>query len=303
MVTAPVVHQAPPMVPEPPSPPRTRAAEELQAAADRHGWMHTIDLGDGVVTKGRGAHWHGPETFPDMADLTVLDIGAWDGFYSFLAERQGARRVVALDHYAWGVNVHARNDYWAECRERGILPDHGRDLTDFWEPDLPGRCAFRFAHQALASKVEERVGDFASLDLASLGTFDVVLLLGVLYHLRDPLGYLTRVRAVTAEVAVIETEAVRLEGHEEASLLQFHPGEELRGDFGNWFVPTLRGLHGLCRAAGFTSVTTIVGPPEAPAPPGETRVGRMRRRIAGLPPPGRPAPPSVNYRAVVHAYP
>ena len=287
-----------------PKPPQdaVKAAEDLQARADAHGWMHTIDLGNGVVTKGHGVHWHGPETFPNFAGRSVLDIGAWDGYYSFLAERHGASRVVALDHYAWGVDVNARNDYWAECLATGTLPDHSRDLTDFWAPELPGRCAFRFAREVLGSNVEETVGDFATMDVGSLGVFDIVLFLGVLYHLRDPLGCMERVRAVTSDVAVIETEAVHLEGHDDASLLQLHAGNELRGDFGNWYVPTIQGLHSLCRAAGFSSVRTIVGPPSAPPLEPESLSERMRRRVAGVPRREHPSPPSANYRAVVHAF-
>ena len=34
---------------------------------------------------------------PDLRDKTVLDIGAWDGWFSFQAERCGAKRVVALE--------------------------------------------------------------------------------------------------------------------------------------------------------------------------------------------------------------
>jgi tRNA (mo5U34)-methyltransferase len=276
--------------------------EELQAQADALGWMHTIELGNGVVTKGQGVHWHGPETFPEFEGRTVLDIGAWDGFYSFLAERHGATRVVALDHYAWGVNGNARNEYWAQCLARGTLPDHSRDLTDFWEPSLPGRRAFQFAREVLGSKVEDVVGDFTTMDIGALGVFDVVLFLGVLYHLKDPLGCLERVRAVTSEVAVIETEAVQLMGHDQASLLQFHAGNELRGDFGNWYVPTIQALHELCRAAGFSSVRTIVAPPGAPPLEAESLSKRMRRRVAGLPRSERSLPPSANYRAVVHAF-
>jgi tRNA (mo5U34)-methyltransferase len=264
--------------------------------------MHTIDLGNGVVTKGRGVHWHGSETFPEFKGRSVLDIGAWDGYYSFLAEREGASRVVALDHYAWGVDANARNAYWAECMAAGTLPDHVRDVTDFWRPELPGREAFRFASGILASNVEEVVGDFTTMDVGSLGMFDVVLLLGVLYHLKEPLTCLERVRSVTSRVAVIETEAVHLQGHDEASLLQFHAGDELRGDFGNWFVPTIVGLHDLCRAAGFSSVRTIVGPPDGPPVKAESRSERFRRRIAGVPRYESGSPPSVNYRAVVHAF-
>ena len=89
------------------APPSTKAAynkAQLEEMAESVGWWwHSIDLGHGVVTKGYKA----PETLqyeleslrlPDLRDKTVLDIGAHDGFFSFEAERHGARRVVALDH-------------------------------------------------------------------------------------------------------------------------------------------------------------------------------------------------------------
>ena len=92
---------------------------DLQAQADALHWYHTIDLGNGVVTKGDSAQDEGTGILPDVAGRSVLDIGAWDGKYSFLAERAGAARVVALDHYAWGVDFAARGAYWAECIRRG----------------------------------------------------------------------------------------------------------------------------------------------------------------------------------------
>ena len=277
--------------------------EELQARTDEHIWFHTIDLGQGVVTKGLGGHWHGPDTFPDFAGRSVLDIGAWDGYYSFLAERNGADRVVALDHYAWGVDFGARDAYWKECIAQGALPDHARDLVDFWAPELPGRRGFEFAASVLQSKVVPVLADFATMDLAALGLFDVVLYLGVLYHMKEPLTCLERVRAVTREIAVIETEAVHLEGLEGSSLVQFHAGDALRADFGNWYVPTIEALHSWCRAAGFSSVRTVVGPPAGPPIESESRRDRLGRRISGLPPRTTLSAPSANYRAVVHAFP
>ncbi len=88
---------------------------ELQAQADAFGWYHTIDLGNGVVTKGISVQETSAGVIPDVAGKSVLDIGAWDGKFSFLAEQHGASRVVALDHYAWGVDFVARGAYWEEC--------------------------------------------------------------------------------------------------------------------------------------------------------------------------------------------
>jgi tRNA (mo5U34)-methyltransferase len=99
--------------------------------------------------------------------------------------------------------------------------------------------------------VEPYVGNFAEVDLGDLGAFDVVLYLGVLYHMKEPLAALERLRRVTKEVAVVETEAVWMRHHEHEALVAFYPGDELSGDFGNWYAPNERGLHALCRAAGF----------------------------------------------------
>ncbi|HEX4433908.1 MAG TPA: DUF1698 domain-containing protein, partial [Acidimicrobiales bacterium] len=182
----------------------------------------------------------------------------------------------------------------------GTLPDQSRDETDFWQPDLPGRRGFELAAAALGSKVEPLVADFQTVDLDEVGQFDVVLYLGVLYHMKEPLTCLERVRRVTKEVAVIETEALHLEGMDHEALLQFHAGSSLRTDFGNWYVPTIEALHNLCRAAGFSQVRTVIGPPAAPAAPTASLQVKIGRRLAGVAP-AAPSAPTANYRAVVHA--
>ena len=268
----------------------------LQAEADSLAWYHTIDLGHGVATKGQSvmAEMLTDAQLPDFRGRSVLDIGAWDGYYSFLAERRGASRVVALDHYAWGVDFTARSRYWNECFERGVLPDQSRDTTDFWRADLPGRRGFDFAHRVLASRVEPVVGDFTSVDLATLGTFDIVLYLGVLYHMKEPLTCVERLRAVTNQVAVIETVAAQCPGNRGRSLLELHSGGDLNADFGNWYVPTVEALGSLARASGFTRVEVLRGPPAL------RMRGRVARRLRLVP--SHPDPAAANYRAVIHAF-
>jgi len=246
--------------------------QDLQAEVDSFAWFHSIDLGDGVVTRGLSELQLREDQLPGFAGKSVLDIGAWDGYYSFLAERNGASRVVALDHYAWGVDIEARDAYWRKCAEEGVLPHHERDATDFWRADLPGRRGFELASRALNSQVEPIVADFTTADLGPLGTYDVVLYLGVLYHMKEPLTCLERVRAVTNSVAVIETEAVHLNGLDHESLLQFHAGGDVQTDFGNWFIPTIEALKGLCRRRGS---------PESRWWPGRRRRCRPRRLGVG----------------------
>jgi tRNA (mo5U34)-methyltransferase len=169
---------------------------------------------------------------------------------------------------------------------------------------MPGRRGFDLAREALGSRVEPVVGDFMQLAPEELGPFDVVLFLGVLYHVREPLSALERIRALTTEVAVIETEAVRGLGLGRVRLLEFHPGGELGGDHTNWFVPTESALHALCRAAGFRRVETRLGPPAGArrfAADARTALDRVRGgRRPTDPPPGRALP---RYRIAVHAFP
>jgi len=267
--------------------------DDLRNRVQALGWFHSIDLGNGVVTPGLGvADYLTSGELPDFEDRTVLDIGAWDGYYSFLAERHGASHVTALDHYVWGVNLGQRQAYWAECASRGELPDHSRDTVEFWDPTLPGQRGFQFAKEVLDSKVEPVVADFMSVDLEALGTFDIVLYLGVLYHMKEPLTALERLRHVTREVAVVETEAINVVGYEDHELVRFLAGNEVNLDFGNWYVPSLPALRAMCRAAGFARVETVRGPPGV-----ETR--RTQHIVNSL---RRPDQSVNSYRAVVQAF-
>ena len=238
---------------------------QLEEMAESVGWWHSIDLGHGVVTKGfKGPpeiHQYELESLrlPDLRDKTVLDIGAHDGFFSFEAERHEARRVVALDHCAWFLDIQKYGQYWAECKERGVVPLPGPE-TPNWQPDkLPGKRGYDTAHKALGSKVETVVGDFMTMDLEPLGTFDVVLFLGVLYHMENPLGSLRRVASLSNDVAIIETHAIVVPGYEHLDLCEFYSSNQLGGDVSNWWGPNLKALEGMCRAAGFARVEVVRG--------------------------------------------
>ena len=58
--------------------------QQLIDQVDAINWYHSIDLGNGVVTKGidNSANKLSRLKFPESFDgLSVLDIGAWDGFF------------------------------------------------------------------------------------------------------------------------------------------------------------------------------------------------------------------------------
>ena len=268
-------------------------------------WYHSIDLGGGLVTPGNPVDARmSNEGLPDVRGKSVLDIGAWDGFWSFEAERRGAGRVVAMDHYAWCVDFAERLGYWERCERNGETPDYRLDFTEFWRPEeMPGRAGFELAHRALGSSVEPVRADFMTVDPESVGSFEVVMFLGVLYHVREPLSALERVYGLTSDVAVIETEAIAVLGLSGESFLEFHDSGGLRGDYTNWFVPTEAALHALCKAAGFSRVVTRIGPP----PPSrllKSAVRRYGRRSAVTDRRSRDTahPAVTRYRIAVHAY-
>ena len=144
-----------------------------------------------------------------------------------------------------------------ECEERNEPFAAWGPQCQYWDADaLPGKRAFDHARAALGSRVEGVVGDFMQCDLASLGTFEVALFLGVLYHMREPLRALERLLALTTELAVIETAAIEIPDRAGA-LLEFVPGYEVNSDPTNWFLPTADAVTGMCSAAGFGSVSVV----------------------------------------------
>jgi tRNA (mo5U34)-methyltransferase len=263
-----------------------RAAKQRLVDATPH-WHHSIDLGDGVVTPGGKTPHHFYDELrrlhlPRVANKSVLDIGAWDGFYTFHAEHLGASRVVALDHYAWSIDFGKASAYTTNQRVKGQPIRAFHTLPEVWDPvGLPGKRGFDLAYQLRDSHAAVVVDDFMTMDLAPLGSFDVVLFLGVIYHLEEPLRALRRLRQVTRGVAVIESEAVSplLGGNQ--PLWRFVGGAQLNHDPTIFWVPTAEGLRVMCLAAGFSAAQIVSGPPP--------RASRLRLRPR-------------NYRAVVHAF-
>ena len=208
------------------SPESAISPDELRGAIAEIQWFHTMDLGHGVVTDGiydpgRTLPRLG---LPDRLDgQRVLDVGAWDGFYSFEAERRGAH-VLATDDFSWG------GGGWGT------------------------KAGFELAHAALGSRVESLRIDPLDLDPARVGgAWDLVLFLGVLYHLREPIAVLERVRSVCSGLLVLETEVAMLMNQRPAA--EFFPGTELNQDPTNWWSPNVAATVGMLRVAGFEEVS------------------------------------------------
>ena len=268
------------------SEPLDRAAKQ-QLVDEIGSWHHSIDLGDGVVTPGGKTPHHIHDELrrlhlPEMAHKSVLDIGAWDGFYTFHAEHARASRVVALDHYVWSIDFKKAAAYRSLEYGSGQLSRAFHTIPELWDPvGLPGKRGFDLAYRVRNSRAEVVVDDFMTMDLERLGTFDVVLFLGVIYHLEEPLQAFRRLRAVTRDVAVIESEAIWLSGRPRRPLWQFVNAAHTHDDPTFWWIPTVEGLQQMCDAAGFSRTEIVAGPPKR---------SRLWRR------------PSPHYRVVVHAF-
>jgi tRNA (mo5U34)-methyltransferase len=197
--------------------------DEIKTGMGNVNWYHTIDLGHGLVTPGvddtpqRTAQLEIPK---DLTGKSVLDIGAWDGALSFEAERRGASRVLATDSFCWS------GEGWGT------------------------KDGFDFARKALGSKVEDLEIDPMDLSPERVGTFDVVLFIGVLYHMRHPLLALERVASVTRELAIVDTHVAMTDL--DRPVMLFYPNNELNDDWTNWWGPNPAAVEAMLGTVGFT---------------------------------------------------
>jgi tRNA (mo5U34)-methyltransferase len=194
-------------------------------------WHHSIDLGHGIVTPGQqnSLRLLNRLKIPhSLAGKTVLDVGAWDGFFSFEAERRGAVRVLATDSYCW-----SGEHEWASKR------------------------GFDLAKRALGSRVDELRIDVLDLSPSEPGVFDIVLFFGVLYHMKHPLLALERVASVTGEMLILETVVDMLDCRRPA--MAFYAGDELARDHTNWCGPNPAAIVGMLRTVGFSRIDIVSG--------------------------------------------
>jgi tRNA (mo5U34)-methyltransferase len=211
----------------------------IQARIDAVSWYHEFDFGNGLKSKskiraadGHRDLWKFMEEQLDAIDFrgkSVLDIGCWDGYWSFYAERRGAARVLATDD---------RTQNWSDGS--GVL----------------------LAKELLGSSVEVNQG-VSIYDLASLNQkFDVILCLGVYYHLYDPLYAFTQVRHCCHPNTVVAIDGVLgTTLQPSTALYQFaHHGCE--------WLPTAEALEQLLQATYFSvdHKATLGAGRAAPAP-------------------------------------
>ena len=225
----------------------TLSPDQIRAQVEALGpWFHNLDL-HGVKTA--PSHFLGDypaikwrrfsKALPtDLSGRTVLDIGCNGGFYSMEMKRRGAERVIGIDF---------DREYLAQAR---------------------------FAAEVSGLEIEFR--QLSVYDVASLGErFDVVLFMGVLYHLRHPLLALDLIHEHVARDMLVfqsmqrgsnEVESLQ-ENYEFSELEMFDsPGfpkmhfieHRYADDPTNWWVPNRACVEAMLRSAGFQ----ITGHPE-----------------------------------------
>jgi tRNA (mo5U34)-methyltransferase len=205
--------------------PQRRAGLKMPDTIESIRWFHSIDLGSRVTrgVKGNSLLRAEADTMFSIpvAGKTVLDIGAWDGFFSFEAERRGAARVLATDWFCWE------------------------------GPGIGTKDGFNFARSEIKSRVEDKSIDPTDITPEAVGTFDVVILSGVIYHVRDPISVIERAAKVTSGHIVIETALGALHTHEPTmSLLHVDPKNK---DLTNWWAPNPACVMQMLKIAGFKS--------------------------------------------------
>jgi tRNA (mo5U34)-methyltransferase len=202
--------------------------EDARAQVADVSWYHRIELPGGLVTDATTDPRRALERLhlpASLAGKSVLDVGAWDGFYSFECARRGASPVLATDSFAWdgrAWNGRASNEGFVLARRLLGLED----------------------------VVADQLIDASELSPAAIGgQFDVVLLLGVLYHLTDAVRVLEAVASCCSDLLVLETETAL--NWLPVPAAQLHPGAELNNDATNWYSYNARALQGLLARVGF----------------------------------------------------
>jgi len=145
-------------------------------------WWHKIPLGSKIVTPGVFLDhiWKLilQEIPSDLSGKSVLDVGTRDGGFAFECEKRNAKRVLAFDLFP----------------EDNVGKKIGEDI--FIE-------AIKICKEVLDSKVEVKKLDLYDVDQLD-EKFDVVLFLGVIYHLYNPLLALEKLSKICNEVLIGE---------------------------------------------------------------------------------------------------
>jgi tRNA (mo5U34)-methyltransferase len=222
-------------------------------------WFYSYDLPDGSTTPTyhgsdikaiHDTRWRmlesclGENLGPDRSGLSALDLASHQGWFAVNMVRAGFSSVLGVD---------ARQSHVDDSTL--ISRIYGMDHLSFQK------------------------GDIHELDPDHLGQFDVVLMLGLLYHLENPVGALRVCRGLCKGLCIIETQIVPgMSGYVDYGSYQYV--RPLQGSFGIidetgdthgpeasvtgvCLVPSLDALMWLLEKVGFSSATVLEPPADA----------------------------------------
>jgi tRNA (mo5U34)-methyltransferase len=222
-------------------------------------WFHRMELPGEILTPG----WSDPrvDKLPhyglptDMTGMRVLDIGSAEGFFSFEAERRGAAEIIGIENYP------------------------------------PMARKFEICRAATGSRARTYMVNVYYLNPATLGTFDLVMFFGVLYHLRHPILALQKIASVCAGTILMQTATCA--DASDKPMAEFHPFGIKSGPSENpsndptcfWF-PNIACCIALLQHVGFQDVEQIA----KNAPVGGVFRARDAAQQNGVPPDEMKAP-------------
>ncbi len=237
----------------------TRSTEALEAQALSRPWFYPFHLPSGAITPSYDGGWLDSihHTRSRMLDevldrdfkgresaATAIDLACHQGWFSCQLAQRGFAKIVAVD----------------------TRPEHIADAT--------------LIRDTLSlSQIELRHSDVHAIDTQAWGQFDVCLILGLIYHLENPVGALRVARALTRKVCIVETQVVpNMSGMVDYGSYKFV--RPLKGSFGIideiddthgpeasttgiCLVPSTEALIWILRKIGFARVELLTPPPDA----------------------------------------
>lgn len=223
------------------------AQNEMATTLQRLGpWYHNVVFAPGVMSNPSNADYPASrwrildEVIPkDLSGKSVLDIGCNSGFFSLEMKKRGASRVVGVD----------------------IMPHL--------------LAQSRFASHWFDLPME--LYECGAYDVASLGAkFDIVVFIGVLYHLKHPLYALEQIASICNEAMYFQSvvrgpagDVVPQDDYDVNEIAAFdQPAwpklyfieKNFNGDESNWWFATRSCLKAMMRTSGFRTIDETTNP-------------------------------------------
>lgn len=190
-------------------------------------WWHSFELPKGERISGQTSlevQKLRAETIPkNIKNKTVLDVGCWDGYFSFYCENLGAK-VTPIDNFQY-------IDF----------------VTSKYGITLSGGEGFQYVSNSLDSSLEISKKAFNEIQKE----FDVVLYFGILYHQKSPLLELQHLYQITKETVIIESHFLK---HEKEPILKFYGLDILNNDPTNYWGPSESCIIQMLHSVGFKNV-------------------------------------------------